>query len=351
MPNLKLLKIPARVFDLFFVFYLKYNYQYCLEKFTNRDDFENDKEHYNEILGHFNSISDELYVFFHAIGNGQCFMQHNYFNKYKNLLVGEYDLNFVKSELSDHKTVIRRLIKFYFHDVSDGELDACFDSDLAVFELVRRSSYNDTEKSRLYEFFIDPVFYIQKLQYELMEKDLLLNAYYEKNYDKILDLFGNMSYESLRDGLGVSIKIDFIEKSGEDLYVSICLVNKNCINLITVENGAIYLLGTDCFKIARFFQNYKKAVKLNEFGSALADESRIKMLDLMKQRGELTCKELEKSLNFSPSTAYHHLTTMLKYGAIKSRNEGKVVFYSINEKYFDDALAAAEKYTTKGVSK
>ena len=67
--------------------------------------------------------------------------------------------------------------------------------------------------------------------YELMEKNIMLNAYYEKNYDKILDLFGNMSYESLRDGLGAITKIDFIEMSGEDLYVSICLANKNCINL------------------------------------------------------------------------------------------------------------------------
>ena len=53
------------------------------------------------------------------------------------------------------------------------------------------------------------------------------------------------------------------------------------------------------------------------------------------ERKEVTCKDLEKTFNFSGSTAYHHITILTKIGAVKIRNEGKTIFYSLNRKYFD----------------
>ena len=89
-------------------------------------------------------------------------------------------------------------------------------------------------------------------------------------------------------------------------------------------------------------------VKLDEFGSALGEESRVRMLDFMLERKEITCKDLERTFNFSGSTAYHHLTILLRYGVVKTRNEGKTVLYSVNQTHFDAVVKVLKKYTTEG---
>lgn len=351
MKNIKLIKNPGYMFDLFFIFFLKYNTEYCMDTLLNNKKRQEDQTYYKEILKLFEPISDDLYVFFHALQNKQCFMTLNYFYKYKTLFLTDYSLTTVQDALANHAEVTKNVISYYFYKLTEEDVDACLASNKHLFKIIKDSDYSDTEKSRLYEFFMDPGWHIQKLQYELMSKDLILNRFYEKNYPRILEAHNNITVDSLVEQLKPIDNLDFLKKGDIEGALSFCLLNKYCLNCVSLKNGIIYLLGDEYAVGIEATANRKSSVKLDEFGSALSEENRVKMLDLMLERGEISCKDLERIFNFSGSTAYHHLTILMKSGVIKTRNEGKTILYSVNAECFNVVIDILSKYSAgkKGV--
>ena len=348
MQKIKLIKEPAYIYDLLFVFFLKYNTEYCMKHFVNKENAEEEKAFYEQVLKDFSPISDDLYVFFHAQQNGRCFLTHSYFTHYKSQFTTDYNFEFLQKELSNYPEVIKRLINFYFYDLTEEEVEACTSSNVELFEVIKRSNYSDTERSRLYEFFMNPNPYIQKLQYELMSKQLQLAVYYEKNYSLIFEAYNVLTIDILIDQLKPLRDYDFCRDEETKVYLSFCLLNSKSINILSVNEGVVGLLGINYLNAIKDVQVKKGLIKLDEFGAALSEESRVQMLDLMLERGEITCKDLERIFNFSGSTAYHHLTILLKNGVIKTRNEGKTIFYSVNNESFDVAIDILSKYSGKG---
>ena len=107
------------------------------------------------------------------------------------------------------------------------------------------------------------------------------------------------------------------------------------MQLFFIKEGAVYLLGYDYVSVISAIVKAKKTHSLEDLCGALSETSRIQILRLLLERKEVTCKDLEKIFNFSGSTAYHHITLLTKIGAVKVRNEGKTIYYSLNRKYFD----------------
>ena len=102
-----------------------------------------------------------------------------------------------------------------------------------------------------------------------------------------------------------------------------------------VETGMVYLLGYDYISIINAIAEAPKLQPLEDLCAALGETSRMQILELLLEREAVTCKDLEKIFNFTGSTAYHHITMLTKIGAVKIRNEGKTIYYSLNRKYFD----------------
>ena len=61
---------------------------------------------------------------------------------------------------------------------------------------------------------------------------------------------------------------------------------------------------------------------------ALADETRLSILHLLKVREMCVC-EIMAALNLTQSTASHHLGILENAGVVKDRKEGRWVFYRI----------------------
>ena len=348
MNKIQLLKEPGYIFDLLFVFFLKYNKECCMDNFIDPKKEKEDTEYYEQVIKNFDPISDELYVFFHALKNKQCFMTLNYFYRFKNAFSTNYNIFVIQDALSDYSDVVKRVITYYFYQLSAEEVEKCAQSNVQLFKVIKQSDYSDTEKSRLYEFFAEPVWYIQKLQYELMEKEVQLRTFYEKNYSRILEAYSNLTIDVLTEQLTPVKDLSALKNCEDQLQTSFCLINKNCVNFVSVENGVVLVMGVEYINGVQAIQNKVATVKIDEFGSSLAEENRVKMLDLMLEKGEITCKDLERIFNFSGSTAYHHLTILLKNGVIKTRNEGKTILYSVNSKCFDVAIDILSKYSSGG---
>ena len=347
MTKIKLLKEPGFIYDLIFVFYLKFNTKLCIKKLENSDRDSEGVRFFNDILEQFSEIPEDLYVFFHALDNDRCFITAYYFNPYTDYFTSAYDFKFLQNELSDKERLIRNLVKFYFHNITDEELESCMKSNIRLFSHIKQSGYSVEEKSRMYEFFINPEPYIQTLMFELMSKNFMLSQYYEKNYEKILDIFNKTTFDVLSEQVKGLSDLCFLKENNQTLYLSYCLVNKFCINWVCIQGGALYLLGCGYMDILNFVKNGGKDVELQGLGSALCEESRVKILELLLEREEVTCKDLERLFSFSGSTAYHHMTMMVKNGLIKTRNEGKTIFYSINSKYFDAVIGVLSKFANR----
>ena len=345
MQNLKIIKDPGYISDLLFVFFLKFNKEYCLEHFVNQKKEKEDKAFYEQIIKDFASDSDDLYVFFHALDNGQCFITRNYFYPYKQKFASDYNFAFLQNELSDYPQVIKKVMRFYFHNLTDEDIESFINSNAKLFDVIKKSDYTDTEKSRLYEFFINPIPYIQTLQRELMVKEIQLSAYYEKNYSKIFDAYNKLTIDILIDQLMPLKDYNFLKNDTVQSYLSFSLLNYEFINFVSLNDGGVILLGVNYLDGIEAIQSRKVNVKLDEFSVALSEVSRVMMLDLMLENGEISCKDLERIFNFSGSTAYHHLTILLRYGVIKTRNEGKTILYSVNTKNFDSFINQLKKYS------
>ena len=345
MANIKVLKEPGFLYDLNYLFYSKFNTQACLEAIP--DEFKRDAyaKYLNEMQQRFGDISEDLYIFYHALGNGRCFITTYYLDPYKKQFVTGFDFKKFKELISDTPQLMQNIIRFYLHDLPKEKLEECITSNAKLFSQIKESNYSGDEKSKLYEFFLNPSPYLQTLQYELIEKEILLSAYYKEKYEVILEAHNNATFETISENVKNLDNLDFLNDPNQVLYTSTCLLNKYYMKMLFVSEGAIYLLGYDYASMVQKIANLNKH-PLNEACNALSDENRLRMLDLILERGEVTCKDLEKNFDFSGSTAYHHITLLTRAGAVKIRNEGKTIYYSINKKYFDNIRTILKNYST-----
>lgn len=346
MPNIKVLRDPGFLYDLNYLFYVNFNKQLCIDSLADETKKEAYTKHLNEILQHFGDISDDLYVFYHAIKNDRCFITTFYINPYKDHFSTDFNFKYFKTLLSDTDSMVRNLIRFYLYDLSEESLKECFSSTEKLFFYIKASKHSSEEKSKLYEFFINPAPYFQTLQYELIEKEILLSDYYKENYETILEAHNNTTFEMLCENVKDIHDLSFLHNA-DVIYTSFCLLNRFCINLFFSTNSVVYLLGFDYVSIISALIKAQKSQPLEVLCGVLSETSRAQILKLLLKRKEITCKDLEMFFNFSGSTAYHHISLLAKAGAVKVRNEGKTIYYSINRKFFDILRAQLKEFSNE----
>ena len=341
MPDLKLIKNPGYVYDLMFVFYFKYNKDILPELF---DLDEDEMEFFSEQMKLFEPISDDLYIFFRIISSKRCFFTANYFDSHASTFTTEYDLALVQREINDRDAFVKNVIKHYFDCLNDDQVNECMTSNKRMFDVIKKSDYDEKVKAKFYEFFIDPESYIRQLQYEIIAMDVQLSSYYERNYSKILDVYNELNSDLIEkecEFFGHNMA-DKMNRS--NVCISFCLLNKRLVRFSYQQDATIYLMGVDFRASLERLRNKYIDVSPERFGAALADPSRVKMLEVMRQRGECTCKELEEALGIPASTTYHHITALEKSRAVEARIRKKTMIYKINRKYFSDMIEYLKKF-------
>jgi DNA-binding transcriptional ArsR family regulator len=92
------------------------------------------------------------------------------------------------------------------------------------------------------------------------------------------------------------------------------------------ENASEY--AGELKKLGERAMTSEDAEKQSKVFKALADETRLRILGLLRAREMCVC-EVMVALNLTQPTASHHLGILENVGLIKDRKEGKWVFYSI----------------------
>jgi len=341
------LKDPGVIYDLAFVFFWKYNQERFFEIFSITDPEE--QAFYESTLPPLAPESDELSLFFCAGEDKRCFFPQGFFHPYQSRFSQDYSLSLVLEELGNYTTVLRRMIRYYCYHLSEDEIAECVSSPAKVFAEIKRSSYSETMKNRLYEFFMDPVPYIELLRKELLQVSEKISAYYQANESKLQALAERLTVEDFlaQHQLLCRKNSDLSEYTpAETMLLSLCLLNKDVIFInIGNEKTAFVLLGVDYEASIRRNMRQPYAIKLEDFGTALGDENRVKMLNLLLEHGELSCKALATHFPFSDSTTYHHLSIMLQCGILRRRLQEKNILYSLNPDYFKSVIDFLQKYS------
>lgn len=76
-------------------------------------------------------------------------------------------------------------------------------------------------------------------------------------------------------------------------------------------------------------QRYVSPEELAAVGSALADETRARMLRLMLEHEEVACAALETTFSLTKSTISYHVRVLRHAGLIRVRKSGKFYFYAL----------------------
>lgn len=77
--------------------------------------------------------------------------------------------------------------------------------------------------------------------------------------------------------------------------------------------------------------------RLRAFFEGLADFHRMKMLDLLLER-EMNVTGLCAHFAMRQPSVSHHLAVLKKGGIVKTRRQGKEIFYSVNRKYVSSVM-------------
>jgi ArsR family transcriptional regulator len=70
----------------------------------------------------------------------------------------------------------------------------------------------------------------------------------------------------------------------------------------------------------------------------LADETRLRILEMLGHRQELCVRDLWERLGQSQPAVSHHLGLLRMAGLVDTRHEGKHIYYRIDQKRFDELM-------------
>ncbi|MBO5109483.1 MAG: helix-turn-helix transcriptional regulator [Clostridia bacterium] len=349
MPKLQLLKEPGFVYDVLSLFSLRFNKQKFLSSLphANAQQREELAEYYEGLYKQVGHISDDLFVFFYALENGKNVISTLYFSTCTDHFASDYDFRYLQNSLLNKEELLRNVIRFYLLDLSEKEIEECAGSLVNLFAYIKESKLPDEIKKRLYEFFVDPDPYIRALLCELMDVAKWVEDHYKSNYELILAGYNDITFEKLADQLAVVKDLRTIDFGEDPIYVSYCLLHKYFVYYCQAAKGIICLIGRKYEDVLSAQTKENGAFNLESLGGALCENSRVRILELLLEQGELTCKDLEKAFEFSGSTAYHHVSLLVRAGAVKTRNVGKTVYYDINPDYFGFVITELMKFSDR----
>jgi DNA-binding transcriptional ArsR family regulator len=92
-------------------------------------------------------------------------------------------------------------------------------------------------------------------------------------------------------------------------------------------------------------------MRMNEAFKALADPTRRRILQLLRQ-GERTAGELAEQFDMAKPSVSHHFTVLKQADLIASRREGQQIYYFLNTTVVEDVLAVIwDLFTDPGKKK
>lgn len=270
-----------------------------------------------------NNISDCIRPFFYIGEKGYSFMQNILNDSYEDLLQNE-NIEVMQNKIIDCENTVNNLVDFYFGQdavpFSLNDRGAICDINKEII----KSKYPSELKSSLYALFIEPVKAVHELMRTLLDIHWQLDRMYENRTSTLSKVQKGIKEEELLKRLNIS------DITSENMVYAVCLLDSECVKVIRLIDRNLLLIGEDYHKSLESAGEHD----LKAFGYVLTEMNRLKLLNMMRENGEITIKDIEQKLGFSGTNAYYHLSLMIKSGVVTTRYQGRTVFYSIHKPHF-----------------
>ena len=348
MKTVKFVKGPGYFYDLISMFVLHFNKSAFLADQVNQNKEAEDTEHFKRILDETANMPEELRVFFHLKDDGVCFFSSVFFDeKIKEVSESPWT-DIVRNTLKNYNEVIANVAEYYFgSDVAELSVDNP-EYIRIIGRKVRDSGYDVVLKNSLYEFFLDPVSALQTLSNELMKKEVFLSRLCSESDALITKVQNKINVDRLLEKTA-TIKIGCFDAANfDEVVVSICVAHKNCFVLNTEKAKVLILLGVDYEDFFDYLNAKDHCPELTQFGIALAEENRIRILEYIRERGEASVSDLKQDLKLTHTNAYYHISLLMKAKFLTFRNSGRTVLYRINRQCIRDICTVLTVFSQKG---
>ncbi|MBQ9545486.1 MAG: helix-turn-helix transcriptional regulator [Clostridia bacterium] len=333
--ELKYFHDPGFIYDLIFSYNVHFNFERFLESYSRVTDKEKAEKYLKDIEERFAPFSENLRIFFNNNGAGRNFISLCYFSGLDSDKLCNLSFRSFISQFDDREEFVKKLIGFYFPDYDFAAGTPNLAS--ALSEVIDSSKYDPEIKCDLYSFIVDPEKKIRELIYSLIEKERVLKEYYKEEYSKILEFQNTNQFpETLWSIINHNGRYESMMPVV--LPYSVTLLHYYDIWVRGEENVDFALVGYRCKEWIAKMNNSDFIPDARTFGEIISEPNRLGMIEMIKEKGEVAQKELEKKLNLTSPTAYYHLSMMQRSKMLKVRNKGKFVFYSLNREYFEKIM-------------
>ena len=94
----------------------------------------------------------------------------------------------------------------------------------------------------------------------------------------------------------------------------------------------------------------QNSTEVSKIFKALSDDTRVKIAYALTVENELCVCDVANIIGSTTATASHHLRLLRNLGLAEYRKEGKLVYYSIQNKYFKNLIDVAFSQYKEGES-
>jgi len=346
MRKVEFIEECGRMHDLFSLFRYCFSREFLRTAHADEKGLESMFDGYDELLARIPAIPEELRIFFTQTSNSKSLaLCHFDPQQKKNYIFKKYTLETVKKIPEDCDRIKKWVIRHYFPELDDAEREECEASVAAISRRIRQSDYDDSIKSGLYAFFIEPEAILRKLAEELLAKDAFLREEYARAAEKLAELRAEFDFEWVIRSLLTPERAETVLCAEREAIVSFMLFEKREFVCRNMPEGLVLLLGCEYRRLLEEMRGKTTAPKLEDFGQAMSDPNRVAILKMVRERGQVTVREIEQEIGLSGTNVYYHLTMLQKVGMLQRGSCGKTAYFSLQTSYFRGLCQMLEGFT------
>ena len=332
---------PGRISDLVVLFISHFN-----REFFQKDGVaDGELSKLAELRSQLPEIPEELRIFFHTSEYKKSPTLCGFVGKEKKTYVfGRYTPDSFDDLPKDCEYAKRRIIRCYFPELGDAEVAECMNSVAAISRIIRASAYEDSVKSGLYAFFIEPEAILHRFAEELTAKDAALRAEYVREAKRLAELRAGFDLEWVIRSI-LPERAEELLAQDKPVYVTFKLFQAPEVSWRNFEDGYYLSLGCRYREYLEERNRIRNTPKLENFGQAVSDPNRIAILELIRERGVVTVRDVEQVVGLSGTNVYYHLTLLQKEGMLRRGSRGRAAAFSLDTKYFKGLCKELETFT------
>lgn len=333
MSQVRYVKEPGYVYDLMFIFILYYNKASWGKRFVSKERRQEDMEFYESIINRFPPFPDELKPFFYLNENNKSLLTEYYFQEEIEHYFGGHSTNYLYSKLSDTLALKNAIIKCYLPNFVFDDVQSL--NTYALNRSLIKSELPDDIKQWILAILLDTKEYSKQLCDLLYSAESVVSEYHKEYYSETVKLCDEFDIISIQETFSAYNR-DYNFDSGISSF-SICVFSRNLMRFDFSNDQTFLIFGKYGEETIRAINKKSTDVDVLLYGKILSDGSRMKILQMLGEKHEMSTGEIAQKLLTALPTAYYHLEMMLSAGMLCSRNEGRAVYYVIEQEYFYNA--------------